>query len=279
MQDGGGGPLGRAAPPPPPEPDDRGIRFTTRVSAARRRLVRRVLLVPLVLLVAEVIAFIVLGVVRPTADGPLIPEPFDDLLARAPGILADLDPLQIALLPFILMGLFVVWRGVRYSLRTSQAVLTINESGRLVQTDGWTEHVDLDHLLDVDVAPNRAFTDLNERTPVGSPVVLRLRDATGGIVDVNPGMWEHEEQLVDIVRHYVWHGRAAVTADAARLYGLPVRYRHGEAAPTGGVGPDGSPPHSEDEREAAVREGGIDLRRLDPGPDGSDLATPPPEPV
>lgn len=246
-------------PPLPPAMDDKGCLLMTRVGFQRRRLVRRTLGRPLVFLAGVLGLFLLLGVTRPTADGPLVP-PLEDLLAAAPGVLARLDPLQVLLLPFVLIALFLVARGVRHARRTAQAVLHVNVTGRLVQRDGVTEHVDLAHLLHVDVAPNRAFTEINERTPVGSTLVLRLTDATGAEVDVNPGMWAEEQAVIDVIRHHAWHGRAAITAEAAERYQLPVRDPHGEPAPEGASSQLG-PPRSEEEREAASRARGIDLER------------------
>lgn len=272
---------GPSPPPPLPLADDRGCRLRTRVSAERRRLVRRTLVRPLLLLLMLVGVFVVLGVTRPTADGPLIPEVLEAVLAALPGLLSGLDPLQVLLAPFLLIGLFEVARGARYARRTARAVLHVNITGRLVQTDGITEHVDLDHLLHVDVAPNRAFTDLNERTPVGSTLVLRLTDATGAEVDVNPGMWAEEQAVVDIVRHHAWHGRCAITAEAAERYALPVRDPHGEPAPTGASTQLG-PPRTEEEREAALLARGIDVERrardAQPRRRDPDVADPPASP-
>jgi hypothetical protein len=250
-----------------PELDRQGCRLATGLGAQRRDLARRAVRRPAAFGLAGVVLLIVLGVLQPTADGALVPRVLDDLRAALPLGLDRLDMLQVLLLPFLAMAAFETARGVRHARRTAAASLRIGAGGRLVQHDGIEEHVDLDHLLAVDVAPNEAFTDLNERTPIGSILVVRLADATGAVVDVNPGMWEDEAALVDVIRHYVWHGHASVTPEAAERYRLPVRGRHGHAAHAEeGSALEGLPPHSEEEREARLRALGIDIERTDEDP-------------
>lgn len=260
-------------PAPPPETDDRGCRLRTGVGPQRRALARRTVRRPAVALLGGLVVFVLLGLTQPTVDGAFVPRLIEDLHAGLPLGLSELDLLQLLVLPFLGMALYETVRGVRYARRTRAAELRIDAGGRLLQTDGETEHIDLDHLLHVDVAPNRAFTDLNERIPVGSVLVLRLTDATGGEVDVNPGMWEQEATVVEVIRHYAWHGHAAITPEAAERYRLPVRGRHGEAA-SAEVGPalEGLPPRSEAELEAPLRARGIEVERGSGEGDGPDDA-------
>jgi hypothetical protein len=256
-------------PPPLPPVDVDGCRFRTVLGDARRRLAGRAVRRPASFAAAILVAIVVLGVVAPTGDGVFVPSVLEDLQARLPLGLDQLDVLQVLLLPFLVMALAELVRGGLHARRTAAATLRIGAGGRLVQDDGGEEHVDLDHLLHVDVAPNRAFIDLNERTPIGSVLVLRLSDATGAIVDVNPGMWRSEDELVEVIRRYVHEGHCAVTPEAAERYDLPVRGRHGhDASAEDGPALEGLPPRTEQERESRLRGLGIEMERGDGGAPG-----------
>jgi hypothetical protein len=255
----------RAWPPPPalPAADREGCILRTRVGPQRRSVVRRALLRPSIALGIGVATLIALGVYRPTADA-LPSDLLDEVMGVLPGALAELDPLQVLLLPFLLFAAWLVARGLRHRRLAADAVLSIDVTGRLVQVDGHGEHVDLDHLLHVDVAPNAALVELNERTPVGSLLVFRLTDATGAVVDVNPGMWEAKQAIIDVVRHYAWHGDAAITPEAAERYALPVRGRDGhEHLAEEGAALEGHRPRDEGELEAPLRRAGLQLERAE----------------
>lgn len=241
--------------PPLPPADRRGCILRTRVSRERRRLVRRAFVLPATLLLIGLVAFVALGIVRPDA-GALVPEAFEAFTDGLPGPLSGLSVLQVTLLPFLVIGAWQTGRGMRYARRTWDAQLTVTDDGRLEQRDGVVERIELDYLIDVDVAPNRAFTELNERAPVGSLFSIRLTDATGATVDVNPGMWFEEQAVTDIIRHYVHDSTARVSSDAAARYGMPQRSGTG-AVPLGeGTTADGEP-----ELEAPLRQLGIEVQR------------------
>jgi hypothetical protein len=254
-------------PPPLPDVDADGWRLVTALGAQRRALARRAVGRPAGFLAAALFAVALFAWWRPLRD-IVVPPLLDDVRAALPLGLDRLDLLALLTLPFAVMAAVALALGVAHARRTAAARLRVGGGGRLIQADGAEEHVDLEHLLDVDVAPNRAFTDLNERIPVGSVLVLRLTDATGARVDVNPGMWAEEDTLIAIIRRYVWDGHAAVSPEAAERYGLPVRGRHGEAAHPGeGPALRGEPPHSDEEREARLRALGIEVQRGEPGAD------------
>jgi hypothetical protein len=252
-----------------PPADSRGRLLRTRVTGQRRRLVRRAFGFPTVLLALGLLLFIVLGITQPDAQAA-VPRFVEDLQARLPGPLSRLTALQLVLLPFLAIAAFEVARGFRFARSTWEAQLVITADGRLEQRDGEVEHVDLGYLTEVDVIPNSAFEDLNERSPVGSPELLRLSDASGAVLDVNPGMWLEQEQLLEVIDRFVRTGHAMVTPAAAEYYDLPVRGRHGEDGPDlseqelpPGMFPfrQGTSSGGEAELEAPLRERGIEIQR------------------
>jgi hypothetical protein len=255
-------------PPALPDlPPHTEIRMSTGVSRERRRLARRSFLRPAVALAVAGAAFVAAGVLRPT-DGALLPQAVEELQARLPAATDELDLLQLLVVPFLVIAAIAVLRGARQMRTAARAQLRIRRTGRLQQADGGSEeHVDLDHLLLVDVAPNRALTEINERTPIGSLLVLRLRDATGAQVDVNPGMWQEEGHLLAVIRHYASQGHASITAEAARRYDLPVRDRAGDLHDHAHADDDlrpaleGTPAHGEAQLQAPLRERGIEVQR------------------
>jgi hypothetical protein len=259
-----------------PPPDQRGRLLRTRVARDRRRLVRRAFAFPAMLLLLGLILFIFLGITQPDA-GAAVPDLLEGLRERLPGPLGRLTPLQFVLLPFLGIGAYEVARGARFARCTWEAQLTVTEDGRLEQRDAEVEHVDLGYLTEVDVEPSSAFEELNERSPIGSPLLLRLTDASGTTVCVNPGLWHEEEALLEVIDRFVRAGHATVSPAAAESYGLPLRGRHGEEGPDPSaqelppevipVG-QGTSPSSEAEVEAALRERGIEIQRgpqVEPG--------------
>jgi hypothetical protein len=257
----------------PPEVE---LRLVSGVGRERRAMAQRTLRRPAVGLLIAVAVFALMGAWEPTADGALVPPAVDELQRDLPLGMDELDLTQLLVLPFIVIAAVGVVHGALQHRTAAKASLRIHRTGRLIQADGGREeHVDLDHLLHVDVAPNRALTDVNERRPVGSLLVLRLRDATGSEVDVNPGMWAQEGRIVDIIRRYAWDGHATITREAAERYDLPVRGRSGDhhdhADEDLGPALEGLPARTEAQREAPLRERGIEVQRApEVEPDGLD---------
>jgi hypothetical protein len=259
-----------------PAPDRRGRLLRSRVTTQRRRLVRRAFAVPTLLLVGGLTSFIAIGVMG-LDDGLALPDLVEDLQARLPRPLSALTPLQLALLPFLAIATFEVVRGYRFARSTWAAQLVITADGRLEQRDLHVERVDLGYLTEVDVVPNATFEDLNERSPIGSPLLLRLTDASGTTIDVNPGMWVEEERLVEVIDRFVRDGHAMVTTAAAESYGFPVRARHGELGPELAAqdlpqrsvpSRQGTASGTDAELEAPLRELGIEIERgaeVEPG--------------
>lgn len=248
--------------PPLPPADLFGCMLRTRVSRQRRRLVRRAFVVPAALLLLGLVLFVLLGIFQAGAEA-LVPEPFERLTDGLPGPLSSLTALQVTLVPFLLIAGWLTARGARFARSTWEALLTITDDGRLEQRDGTVERIELDYLIDVDVAPNRAFTELNEQAPIGSVLVLRLTDASGATVDVNPGMWFEQQAIIDIIRHYVHNSTSRVSREAAERYDLPQR------SGTGGVpASESTTTGDEAELQAPLRQLGIEVERsteIEPG--------------
>jgi hypothetical protein len=253
-------------PPPLPPADRTGCLLRTRVSRQRRRSAQRAFGTRVGVLLGAVAVVVVLGVLEPEG-GVLAPEWYEQLRAGLPGPLGALSALQLAALPFIAMAAWQAWTAWRFARCSAAAHLSITVDGRLEQRDDAVQRLELAHLVDVDVAPNSAFMELNEGVPIGSLFVLRLTDASGATVDVNPRMWAEAEAVTDIVRHHIITGRASITEDAAERYDLPLRGRHGEEHGHGHLSRGGRPPGKrpasglEPELEAPLRELGIEVQR------------------